>query len=51
MAAWKPVGLGWMGFCCKEGVVAAGDVGDVMVLEEGVGVIDVKPTIPFRLAP
>ena len=46
--------MGWRGFCCCcRGCIAAppaGDVGDAM-LEAGVGVIDVNPTMPFRFTP
>lgn len=54
VAAWKPVGLGWAGFCCccwgciKE---LCDSVGEAIVLEVGVGVIEVKPTRPFRFEP
>ena len=50
VAAWKPLGLGCAGFwaCARE---LCESVGDAIVLEVGVGVIEVKPTMPFRFEP
>lgn len=53
VAAWKPVGLGWAGFCCWAGCIRelCDSVGEAIVLEVGVGVIEVNPTSPFRFDP
>ena len=43
MAAWYPEGFAATGAVC--------DTGEVSELVEGVGVADVKPTMPLMLAP